>query len=44
MIAIGGYMGLVAYEAAGVLLAAIALGYIALILARQYADFAFRFW
>ncbi len=41
--AIGGYMG-AGYDAASVLLAAIALGYIALILARQYADLAFRFW
>jgi hypothetical protein len=41
--AIGGYMG-AGYDAASVLLAAIAVGYIALILARQYADFAFRFW
>lgn len=41
--AIGGYLG-VGYDAASVLLAAIALGYIALILARQYADLAFRFW
>lgn len=41
--AIGGYMG-VGYAAAQVLLTAIALGYIALIMARQYADLAFRFW
>lgn len=40
--AIGGYMG-VGYDAAQVLLTAIALGYIALIVARQYADLAFRF-
>jgi cation transport ATPase len=32
------------YDVAVVLLTAIALGYIALIVARQYADFAFRFW
>ncbi|HKU66937.1 MAG TPA: hypothetical protein VJP85_04080 [Candidatus Baltobacteraceae bacterium] len=41
--AIGGYMG-VGFDAAQVLLTAIALGYIALIIARQYADLAFRFW
>src|SRR5579884_706804 len=41
--AIGAYMG-VGYDAAQVLLTAIALGYIALIIARQYADLAFRFW
>jgi hypothetical protein len=41
--AIGGYMG-AGYDAASVLLAAIALGYIALIVARQYTDLAFRFW
>lgn len=41
--AIGGYMG-IGYDAAQVLLTAIALGYIALIIARQYADLAFRFW
>lgn len=41
--AIGGYLG-VGYDAAQVLLTAIALGYIALIIARQYADLAFRFW
>jgi len=41
--AIGGYMG-VGYDAAQVLLTAIAIGYIALIIARQYADLAFRFW
>ena len=41
--AIGGYMG-VGYDAAQVLLSAIALGYIALIVARQYAALAFRFW
>lgn len=41
--AIGAYMG-VGFEAAQVLLTAIALGYIALIVARQYADLAFRFW
>lgn len=41
--AIGGYMG-VGYDAAQVLLTAIAIGYIALIMARQYADLAFRFW
>jgi hypothetical protein len=41
--AIGGYMG-AGFDAAQVLLTAIALGYIALIVARQYADLAFRFW
>ncbi len=41
--AIGGYMG-VGFDAAQVLLTAVALGYIALIVARQYADLAFRFW
>ncbi len=41
--AISGYMGL-GFDAAQVLLTAIALGYIALIVARQYADLAFRFW
>lgn len=41
--AVGGYMG-AGYDAAQVLLTALALGYIALILARQYADLAFRFW
>lgn len=41
--AIGGYLG-VGYDAAQVLLTAIAIGYIALIIARQYADLAFRFW
>lgn len=43
LLAIGGYMG-VGYDAAQVLLTALALGYIALIMARQYADLAFRFW
>jgi hypothetical protein len=41
--AIGAYMG-ASYDVAQVLLTAIALGYIALIIARQYADLAFRFW
>lgn len=41
--AIGGYLG-VGWNAAQVLLIALALGYIALIIARQYADLAFRFW
>lgn len=41
--AIGAYMG-AGYDVAQVLLTAIALGYIALIIARQYADLAFRFW
>jgi hypothetical protein len=41
--AISPYTGDAAYAAAQVLLAAIALGYIALIVARQYADLAFRF-
>jgi hypothetical protein len=41
--AIGGYMGF-GYDAAQVLLTAIAIGYIAIIIARQYADLAFRFW
>ncbi len=36
------YLNPAAYYAAFVLLTAIALGYIALIVARQYADFAFR--
>lgn len=34
----------VGYDAAAILLTAIVLGYIALVLARQYADLAFRFW
>jgi cation transport ATPase len=42
--AISPYTGEAAYAAAQVLLAAIALGYIALVVARQYADLAFRFW
>lgn len=42
--AIAAYTGEAAFAAAQVLLAAIALGYIALIIARQYADLAFRFW
>jgi hypothetical protein len=41
--AIGGYLG-AGYDVAAILLTAIALGYIALIIARQYADLAFRFW
>lgn len=41
--AVGGYLG-AGYDVAQVLLTAVALGYIALILARQYADLAFRFW
>ena len=41
--AIAGYLG-AGYDVAQVLLTAIALGYIALILARQYADLAFKFW
>lgn len=41
--ALGAYMG-AGYDVAQVLLTAIALGYIALIIARQYADLAFRFW
>jgi hypothetical protein len=41
--AISPYTGEAAYAAAQVLLAAIALGYIALVVARQYADLAFRF-
>ncbi|HET9097956.1 MAG TPA: hypothetical protein VFN37_14935 [Candidatus Baltobacteraceae bacterium] len=41
--AVGGYLG-AGYDAAQVLLTAIALGYIALVIARQYADLAFRFW
>ena len=41
--ALGNYTG-AAYGVAEVLLTAIALGYIALIVARQYADLAFRFW
>lgn len=40
--AVSGYLG-VGYDVAQVLLTAIALGYIALIIARQYADLAFRF-
>lgn len=32
------------YDVANVILTALALGYISLIVARQYADFAFRFW
>jgi len=36
------YMNMAGYYAAQALLTAIALGYIALVLARQYADFAFR--
>lgn len=40
--AIAGYLSLPAYFAAQILLAAIALGYIAIILAKQYADFAIR--
>lgn len=43
MDAISGYLG-AGYDVAQVLLTAIALGYIALIIARQYADLAFRFW
>ncbi|HLI94688.1 MAG TPA: hypothetical protein VKT72_01240 [Candidatus Baltobacteraceae bacterium] len=42
--AISPYASDAAYAVAQVLLAAIALGYIALIVARQYADLAFRFW
>lgn len=42
--AIGGYYLAAGYDAAQVLLTAVALGYIALIVARQYADLAFRFW
>jgi hypothetical protein len=41
--AIGGYMG-PGFDVAQVLLTAIAIGYIALVVARQYADLAFRFW
>jgi cation transport ATPase len=41
--AVGPYVG-AGYDVATVLLTAIALGYIALVIARQYADFAFRFW
>jgi hypothetical protein len=41
--AISGYLG-AGYDVAQVLLTAIALGYIALIVARQYTDLAFRFW
>jgi cation transport ATPase len=41
--AVGPYVG-AGYDVANVLLTAIALGYIALVIARQYADFAFRFW
>lgn len=36
------YLNLPAYYAAQILLTAIALGYIALVLAKQYTDFAFR--
>jgi hypothetical protein len=42
--AVGPYVGVAGFEATRALLTAIALGYIALIIARQYADFAFRFW
>jgi len=41
--AIGPYVG-AGYDVAQALLTAIALGYIAIIVARQYEDFAFRFW
>jgi hypothetical protein len=41
--AIGPSLG-AGYDAAVVLLTAIAFGYIALVVARQYSDFAFRFW
>lgn len=41
--AIGPYVG-AGYDVASVLLTALALGYIALVIARQYSDFAFRFW
>jgi hypothetical protein len=41
--AIGPYVG-PGYDVANVLLTAIALGYIAFVVARQYSDFAFRFW
>ncbi len=41
--AVSGYLG-AGYDVAQVLLTAIALGYIALIVARQYADLSFRFW
>jgi hypothetical protein len=40
--ALAPYMNIAGYYAAEILLTAIALGYIALVLARQYADFAFR--
>jgi hypothetical protein len=38
------YVGLAGYYVVQILFTAIALGYIALVSARQYADFAFRFW
>lgn len=41
--AVGPYVG-PGYDAASVLLSALALGYIALVIARQYADLAFRRW
>jgi hypothetical protein len=41
--AVGAYLG-AGYDVAQLLLTAVALGYIALIVTRQYADFAFRFW
>ncbi len=42
--AIGPYVAVAGFEATRALLTAIALGYIALVVTRQYADFAFRFW
>lgn len=42
--AIGPYVGAAGYDAASVLLVSLALGYIAIVIARQYSDFAFRFW
>jgi hypothetical protein len=42
--AIGPYVGAAGFEATRALLTAIALGYIALVVTRQYSDFAFRFW
>ncbi len=40
---LGPYLG-VGYDVARILLAALATGYVALVVARQYADFAFRRW
>lgn len=41
--ALGPYVG-AGYDVANVLLTSLALGYIALVVTRQYSDFAFRFW